>query len=171
MKAELSGKVWRKRMRRRLNLGRTSLPVMVSVTLVNQLLLAMGVNYHFLFSAAMPYYINWTVRELDLRGAVPVLSAVLSVGLCSVFLTCWMLSRRRRGWLRAALGLYTLDTLALLVFAVTVLRNPAACLLEALTHAVLLALLAYAVAAEEQLRRKPQRRSVPTETGTFSKPK
>ena len=154
----LSEKKVRIRLRRRAAWGRLSLLVMVAVTLVNQLLLALNVKYHFLWSAAVPYYLNWGLREMGAQGTAPLLAGVLTVGLYGAFLACWLLSGRRRVWLSAALGLYAVDTLLLIIFAATLLKNPSSCILEILVHGVLLALLIVAVRARGQLSRMPKLR-------------
>ena len=69
----------------------------------------------------------------------------------------------RANKLMAALGLYAVDTVLLIIFSLTLLNNPASCLLEILTHGAGLALLWWAVRAASQLSRIPRPRpSMPT---------
>jgi peptidoglycan/LPS O-acetylase OafA/YrhL len=86
---------------------------------------------------------------------------VLTVLLYGAYIACWLQSAQRKEWLVAALGLYGLDTLLLIIFCLTLLENPASCLLEILTHSVGIALLVIAVRAAEQLSRMPRQRRVP----------
>lgn len=151
----------RLRLRQRVGWGRSALLVILAVTLINQILLMLHVDYHFLFSAAMPYYLNWLVRELGATGAFPALVTVLTIALYAVFIACWLMSSQRKEWLVAALGLYGLDTLLLIIFTLTLLQNPASCLLEILTHGIGIALLVVAVQAAERLSRMPKPRRVP----------
>jgi hypothetical protein len=154
----------RLRLRQQIGWGRTALLVIMGVTLLNQILLMLRVDYHFLFSAAVPYYLNWLVQELGAQsdvGAFGALAVVLTVLLYGAYIVCWLQSAQRKEWLMASLGLYGLDTLLLIIFCLTLLENPASCLLEILTHGVGLALLVVAVRAAEQLSRLPRQRRVP----------
>lgn len=151
----------RLRLRQQVGWGRNALLAMMAVTLVNQFLLLLHVEYHFLISAAVPYYLNWLVRELGATGTFPGLATVVTVLLYGAYLVCWFQSVQRKEWLIAALGLYGLDTLLLAIFAFTMLENPSSCLLELLTHGVIIAVLAVSVRAAEQLSRMPKPRRVP----------
>ena len=151
----------RLRLRQQIGWGRNGLLVILAITLINQLMLMLHVEYHFLFSAAVPYYLNWLVRELGAAGAFPALATVLTLALYAAYIACWLMSSQRKEWLLASLGLYGLDTLLLIIFALTLLENPASCLLEILTHGVGIALLVFAVRAAEQLSRMPRQRRVP----------
>jgi peptidoglycan/LPS O-acetylase OafA/YrhL len=154
----------RLRLRQQVDWGRLGLLVILAVTLLNQILLLFRVNYHFLFSAAVPYYLNWLARELSANSDVGVFgffASVLTLLLYGAYAACWFQSGRRKEWLMAALGLYGLDTLLLIIFCLTLLENPASCLLEILTHCVGIALLVVAVRAAEQLSRLPKQRRVP----------
>ena len=154
----------RLRLRRQIGWGRTGLLVILAVTLLNQVFLMFHVDYHFLFSAAVPYYLNWLVQELGAHGDVGLfkfMATVLTILLYGAYIACWLQSAQRKEWLVAALGLYGLDTVLLMIFCLTLLENPASCLLEILTHGVGIALLVMAVRAAEQLSRLPRQRRVP----------
>ena len=151
----------RQRLRQQVGWGRNGLLAILAITLINQLLLMLQVEYHFLLSAAVPYYLNWLVRELGATGAFPALATVLTIALYAAYIACWLMSSQRKEWLVAALGLYGLDTLLLVIFTLTLLDNPASCLLEILTHGIGIALLVIAVRAAEQLSRMPKQRRVP----------
>lgn len=133
--------------------GRTCLLAVVMFSLVNQLLLALGVDYHFLISAAVPYYADWICLKINLTGIVPTLMTLGSVALYVAYVACWALSRKGRVWLSVALGLYGLDTLLLIVFTFTLLENPLSCVLEIVTHLACLAMLVMAVHSAGELSR------------------
>lgn len=139
--------------RNQIAVGRCFLLALAAMTLVNQLLLMLGLDYHFLVSAAVPYYLNWVCVKMGLSGLLPALAAVASLALDGLYCACWALSRRRRIWLTAALGAYALDTLLLIVFTFTMLENPSSTLLEILTHVGGLGLLAVADRAAGDLSR------------------
>ena len=58
----------RKKLRQQIQWGRMGLLVILAVSLLNQILLLCKVNYHFHFSAALPYYLNWLSRQMGLDG-------------------------------------------------------------------------------------------------------
>ena len=156
----------RRELIRRINLGRWALLAIVAVSLLNQLLLACGVKYHFLFSAAMPYYLNWLGIRLSAVasvGAYRALAVILTLALYVGYGACWLLSAQRKEWMLACLVLYGVDTLLLIVFALALLENPASCLLEVLTHCLGLYALYLSVQASEQLSKLPRQRRPRTE--------
>ena len=153
-----SEKKVRRRFRQQAAWGRLALLAMLAATLCNQLLLASGIEYHLLFSAAAPYYLNWVCRELRLTGSFSAAAAVLTAAQYGAYFTFWALSKRNRHWLAAALGLYAVDTLLLLFFALTLLKTAVSCALELLCHGICICILLMAIHAAGQLSRIPQRR-------------
>lgn len=152
-----SQRALRRQLRQRLEWGRMAILVLVAVSLLNQILLWCGVRFHFLTAPAMTYYINWLARQLDM-GGFKVLATMMTLLLYVAYLACWLLSARKKEWMMAALGLYGVDTVLLVVFALVLLENPASCLLEVLVHCLILALLFFAFQAAERLSKIPRRR-------------
>ncbi len=152
----------RKRMqlRKQIEWGRWAILGIVAMTLLNQILLWCGVEYHLIFSAAMPYYLNWLAGELG-GFWLKLLATLLTLLLYASYGACWLLSGHRRDWLAAAIGLYVVDTVILLVFSLTLLANPGSCVLEILTHLVALVPLVIAYRSAEQLSRMPRQRRAP----------
>lgn len=157
------------RLRQRVIWGRVCLLAMVAITLVNQFLLVLGVDYHFLLSAAVPYYLNWACAQLGLDAAARALAAVLTAGLYGAYFGCWLLSRRHRGGMLAALGLYAVDTLLLIIFAATLLKNTASCALEILAHMGILTLLVNGDQAAGRLSIAQAIRRSKQKEGTYDK--
>lgn len=157
-----------KRLRRSLlqqvNNGRMGMLVLLAVTLLNQLLLLFRVNYHFLFSAAAPYYLNWAARAADAHAAVKAIFVILTLAIYIAYAACWLLSGQDRRWLTAALGLYAMDTLLLIIFCLTMLTNPASCLFEILTHGAGLLLLYNTDRCARRLSKLPRRRRAPAQS-------
>ncbi len=151
--------------RRRLQLckqvewGRWAILGILAVTFLNQLLLWFGVEYHLLFSAAMPYYLNWLAGELG-GGALKFIATVLTIALYVAYAACWLLAGHRRDWMAAAIGLYAVDTLILLVFSITLLANPVSCILELITHMVALVPMLIAYQSAKELARMARARRV-----------
>lgn len=159
----------RKKLHRHIGLGRTAILLMLAVSLLNQLLLLLKVNYHFLFSTAVPYYLNWLARKLGgPAGVTPlkVIAVILTLLIFFVYVVCWILSARRRNYLKTALLLYCADTVLLVIFAFALLNNPFSCLLEILVHLIGIGVLYNAHRSAQQLRRmskKKKPRPVPQE--------
>lgn len=162
-----AGQRVRQKLRQSIGLGRTAILLLLAVSLLNQLLLLLKINYHFLFSTAVPYYLNWLARKLGgPAGVTPlkVLAVILTLLIYSLYLACWVLSARRRDYLKTALLLYCADTVLLVIFAFALLNNPFSCLLEVLVHIVGIVVLYHAHRSAQQLRqmsRKKRTRPAP----------
>lgn len=145
--------------RHQLSAGRYTLLAVTGLTLINLILLICKADYHFLLSGAVPYYVNWLCAKTNASGFWTTLAAIFAVGLTIFYGACWTMSCRRRIYLTAALGCYALDTLLLVIFAFTLVENPASCILEILTHLAALALLVtadQAAGALQRMRRRPR---------------
>lgn len=149
----------RKQLQRRMSWGYFALLGILSVSLINQLMLWLGINYHFLFSAAMPYYLGWVAGQLSSTGfsfvaTVVTLALYIAYGMC-------LLRSNEPQWYWAGMALYALDTVLLVIFALALLENPLSCLLELLVHIGALALLMQAWKARLMLRRLTSRNRRP----------
>jgi hypothetical protein len=146
--------------------GVVGLVLMILVSLLNQLLLLLKVNFHFLFSASVPYYLNWLARKLGgPAGVTPlkVIAVIVTLVIYFAYVACWLFSARRKDYLKTALLLYCADTVLLVIFACALLNNPFNCLLELLTHLLVVAVLYTAHRAAQQLSRMPKKKkSAPT---------
>lgn len=134
----------RQKLNRTFQTGRIVLLILLVVSVFNQLLLLLKVDYHIFFSASMPYYLNWLAGALGGSGGITFLKvfAVLVTVICyGGYAICWIQSSQQREFLRTALLLYAMDTLMLVIFAFVFIENPISCLLEILVHLVALWLL------------------------------
>lgn len=152
----------RKQLQRRMGWGQLALLGILVVSLINQLMLWAGVNYHFLFSAAMPYYLNWVAGQLSSAG-FSFIATVVTLALYGAYGLCLLRSHQQQ-WYWAGMALYALDTVLLIIFALALLENPLSCLFELLVHVVVLALLMQSWKARLMLRRMPPRSRRPDTT-------
>ena len=114
----------------RYNGARNNIMLVLAFTLVNSVLLFIGSDSYFLFSAAIPYYMTmfgllYTGRMPaeyyeGVEGFVPDPDVVLyiylaiAVAILAVYLLTWYLSKKHGyGWLVAALVLFVADTAAM----------------------------------------------------------
>lgn len=151
----------RRQLQQHIGLGRTAIILLLAVSLLNQLLLLLKVNYHFLFSTAVPYYLNWLARKLGGPvGVTPlkVLAVILTLLIFVAYVACWIFSARRREFLKTAFLLYSADTVLLVIFAFALLNNPFSCLLEVLVHVIGIIVLYNAYRSALQLRKMSKKK-------------
>ena len=99
--------------------GRYSLLLILIFTVVNLVLLLVDSDRYFLFSASGPYYFTAFGIGMDSAlsggiGTFTITALVISLLILAVYLLCWILSKKRTGWLTAALVLFCVDTVGLL---------------------------------------------------------
>lgn len=99
--------------------GRYSLLLILIFTVVNLVLLLVDSDRYFLFSASVPYYFTAFGIGMDSAlsggiGTFTITALVISLLILAVYLLCWILSKKRTGWLTAALVLFCVDTVGLL---------------------------------------------------------
>ena len=144
--------------------GRSSLLAVLIFTVVNLVMVLLDTGTQFLFSASVPYYLtflgkaidnNFSYGDWDVNGTFTITGLVIGVVVLVVYLLCWLLSKKRGGWLTAALVLFILDTVALLIFTVTLLEDPSANIMDFVFHGVIIWQLIMAVRANGKLKRLP----------------
>ncbi len=139
--------------------GRYSLLLIVIFTVVNIVLLLLDANRYFLFSASIPYYFTAFGVGMDYAysgaiGSYTTVAVIISALLIGVYLLCWVLSKKRAGWLTAALVLFSLDTVGLLVFTFTMLDSPLSNIMDIALHAWAIYELVMAVICAKKLRQQ-----------------
>lgn len=151
----------RQRLQRNVSIGRITLLVILAVSLLNQLLLLVNVKYFFLFSASVPYYLNWLGQELSVYYQVTgykVIAMLISIAIFAAYVGCWLLSARHWKWMKIGLILYCVDTLFMIAFAIAFLMNPFSCILWVIIHLVGIGLLYKAFRSAQELERRSRRR-------------
>lgn len=105
--------------------GRYSLLLIVILTVVNLIMTILDTNTYFLFSASVPYYLVFVGMGIEngfvdgawnVKGTLTYTGLVIALVIVAVYLLCWLLSKKRAGWLTAALVLFIIDTVALVDF-------------------------------------------------------
>lgn len=105
--------------------GRYSLLLIVILTVVNLIMTILDTNTYFLFSASVPYYLVFVGMGIEngfvdgawnVKGTLTYTGLVIALVIVAVYLLCWLLSKKRAGWLTAALVLFIVDTVALVDF-------------------------------------------------------
>lgn len=123
--------------------GRHSLLLIVAFTVVNLLMVVLDSSTYFLFSASVPYYLTLYSKGIDNNfvdgpwpenGPVTIVALVVSGVILLLFLLCWLLSKKRTGWLIPALVLFVLDTLALAWCTFNIVNDPAGNIVDFVFH-------------------------------------
>lgn len=145
--------------------GRYALLLILIFTLVNLLMVLLDTDRYFLFSASVPYYLTLLGIGMDNGFADAVWSRidtftitalVISAVILALYLLCWLMSKKRAGWLTAALVLFSLDTIALVALSYLLYGDILTNILDLLLHAWAIWQLAQAVRANGKLKKLPQ---------------
>ncbi len=147
--------------------SRNNILLVVAFTLVNTVLLIVGSDSYFLFSAAVPYYV--TLFGMLYTGKMPaeyyvgiedfvpwdssffIIAVVIAVVVVGLYALSWFLSKKRHGWLVFALVFFIIDTLALFYFA----GFSADMILDYVFHAWVIVSLASGISAASKLKKLP----------------
>jgi hypothetical protein len=137
--------------------ARTNLLVMAGLTLVNLVLILIEADITFTFSAFMPQVllaVGSVMQQetgITLFMVVGATVAVLSVG---IYFLCWILSKKRAGWMIAAMVLFILDSLSM---PLMLGGFDASVVIDIVFHAWVLYYLITGVHAASKLRELPSR--------------
>ena len=139
--------------------GRASLLLIVVLTVVNIVLLLIEADRYFVFSASIPYYLTAFAMGMDSVfssgiGTYTIIAIVISVIVVGIYLLCWALGEKKPGWLTAALVLFSLDTVGLLVITFALVDDPILNLMDIIIHALVVYELARAVACAKKLKQQ-----------------
>lgn len=116
----------------KVSIARNNLLLVIVFTVINIILAACNSGTYFLFSAFIPYFCAYigaviyhypeemateigTEIPLEIATVCLVIGIVLAVLLLVPYLLCWIFSKRHYGWMIAALVLFSLDSIWLLI--------------------------------------------------------
>lgn len=148
--------------------ARSSLLLLLILTVVNLVMLLSDSGRYFLFSASVPYYLTAFGMGMDLElgaagiGTFTMIALGISAVILVLYLLCWLLSKKRPGWFVVALVAFVLDTLALLglCLALDVLTES---VLDLVLHAWVIWELFQAVSANSKLKKMAAQEEIPVE--------
>ena len=98
--------------------ARSNLLLVVVFSVINLVLQVLEADMYFVFSASIPLILTAVGGELAtvLATEAPyIISIVAAVAIIGLYLLCYFLSKRGRGWMITALVLFSLDSLFLLL--------------------------------------------------------
>ena len=141
-----------------------SLLLIVILTVVNLIMTILDTNTYFLFSASVPYYLVFVGMGIEngfvdgawnVKGTLTYTGLVIALVIVAVYLLCWLLSKERAGWLTAALVLFIVDTVALVVITFALYDSPMGKLVDFLLHIWAIVELVLAVRGSRKLKELP----------------
>ncbi len=149
----------RERLQQQYATARSNLLLMLLFTVINIVLLVAQTDTMFLFSATVPYF----TMALGIYGENTIF---LGICICVTVITlvlyalCWLLSKKHRGWMIAALVLFILDTVALAALYLSV--DDFTGILDALIHIWVLYYLILGVVSGKKLSDLPPEQDADT---------
>ena len=161
--------------------SRYNLILVIAFTLVNMVLCLTNANTYFLFSASIPYLL--TDLGMFLCGKYPeefylqdefngmelldtsflAVMVVIAVVILALYFVCWLLSKKKVGWLIAALVLFGIDTVAMFwYFGIT-----KDMIIDIIFHAWVICYLAMGIHSHFKLKNLPEE-TFAAETETYT---
>lgn len=140
------------------NTARSNLLLVVLFTAVNLVLTLVNADMYFLFSATVPQFIMALGYAFENSVALTV-CAVLAFLCAGVYLLCWALSKKHRGWMIVALVLFSLDTIA----ALGMLLADTSMIIDVAIHGWVLFYLITGTSALVKMKKNPELAVEPAE--------
>lgn len=144
--------------------ARHSLLLFMIFTVVNIIMVMLDTGSYFLFSISVPYYLVMMGKGLDngfidgawdVNGTYTITGLIIAAIILVVYLLCWLLSKKRSGWLTVTLILIILDTVALALLTFALYENPATNLMDFLFHAWMIWDIARGTRSAAKLKKLP----------------
>ena len=140
------------------NTARANLLLVVLFTAVNLVLSLVNADMYFLFSATVPQFILALGYAFESSVALTVCAVLAFLG-AGVYLLCWALSKKHRGWMIVALVLFSLDTLA----ALGMLLADTSMIIDVAIHGWVLFYLITGTSALVKMKKNPELAVEPAE--------
>lgn len=150
------------------SVARGNLLLMIGLTAINVILAAVGSDYMMLFSATVPYFtaVIGTISEFGLPLVACIVTAFVML---AVYFVCWLLSKKYYGWMIAALVLFSLDTLVLVLLYLLAMEVSG--ILDAAIHIWVLYYLIVGVSNGAKLKNLPEDELVSNEAESMESEK
>lgn len=139
----------RERLQKKYDSARSNLLLAIVLTVVNIVLFFANSGTMLLFSVSVPYYAVIFAYLFEIAPIGIAFAAIILV----IYFLCWLLSKKRNGWLIAALVLFAIDTLGMA--GLYLLAEDASGLMDGLIHIWVLYYLVAGVSAGVKLKKLP----------------
>ena len=140
------------------NAARSNLLLVAAFSFINLFLLVINASVYFLFSATFPYYLPIFGNAFAEVYDIPALYSIslgISVLVIAFYLLCWILSKKKGGWLLTAAILFGIDCLMLLCILIF-FGFELSSLLDLLFHAWVMFSLCRGFSCYRKLSRMPE---------------
>ena len=140
--------------------SRSSLLIVLIFTVVNLAMLLLDSGTYFLFSASVPYYLTAFGIGMDIGlgasgiGTFTIIGLAISAVILAWYLLCWLLSKKRSGWMVAALVTFLLDTAALVALCLA-MDALAESVMDLVFHAWVIWVMIQSISAGKKLKNLP----------------
>ncbi len=132
--------------------ARSNLLLTIILTVVNVVMLIAGSENMLLFSISVPFYA--VVFGYFMEGtAMLITGCVIAAIMLAVYLLCWIFSKKRTGWLVAALVLFVIDTIVMGLMYLGL--GEVSGIMDVLIHAWVLYYLIMGVVSASKLKKMP----------------
>lgn len=137
--------------------GKWMILLILIFTVVNMVLLVCGTERYFLFSADIPHYLTYYGMQMENNGFGGYFAAMLIVALFFLggYAMSWLMVSKNGTWLKVALILWAMDTVALIVMAIG-MKMFEARIMDLAVHALLLWEIFQALRANKRLENMPK---------------
>ena len=137
--------------------GKWMILLIVIFTVLNMVLLVCGTERYFLFSAGIPHYLTYYGMQMDNGGFGGYFVAMLIVSLSFLagYVLSWLMVNKNGTWLKVALILWAMDTVVLIIMAIT-MRMFEARIMDLAVHVLLLWEIFQALRANKRLENMPK---------------
>lgn len=136
--------------------GRWMILLIVIFTVLNMVLLVCGTERYFLFSADIPHYLTYYGMQMDGGfGGYFVAMLIVALLLLGGYVMSWLRVSKNGMWLKVALILWTMDTVALIAMAIGMQMFQSR-IMDLAIHALLLWEIFQAFRANKRLENMPK---------------
>lgn len=137
--------------------ARYNLLVAIIFTVLNLVMLLVGSNRYFLFSTSIPYYLTYFGYLFDhyTVGGYTLTGLTMAAVFVAAYAVFWFMSKKHSGWFIAALVLFGVDTLAMLLLML-LFGDIGSWLFEIVFHVWVIISLSRGIAAAAKLKNMPQ---------------
>lgn len=170
----LDPRLERQALQNKYNSARINLLLAVGFTVINVLLLAFGGGSYFLFSITVPYLISMlgllfcgklpedTYKEMGMEGmefldeSFLYTTLAISALILALYVVCWVFSKKKPICMKIALGLFIVDTVALIFYNGLAIDM----IMDVLFHGYVIWTLVSGINAEKKLKALPKEETV-----------
>lgn len=157
---------------RQVNAARTTVLLLMVLTLANIVLFMVDTDTYLPFCVFVPYYLTAVFMGIDngfadgewVIGDFTIVALVITAVVLALYLLCWLLSKKKHGFLTAALVLYIVDTLGVLAVALVIVEDLSVFIFDFVAHGIVIYELVCGVTGAKKMKKLELEAQHPVET-------